>query len=150
MTMKTNCGSCYVSSTLIRTNRLLNVSLAKMCLFEISREWQFGVCKHGVCVRAQSLQLCLTLCDPMDCSPPGSSVHGIFQARILEWVAMPSFRGSSNLRIEPACPSLVGGFFTAALPGKMDFSAALICNSGSSFQNKFKPHLSSLHKLLNV
>ena len=33
-------------------------------------------------------QLCLTLCDPMDCSPPGSSVHGIFQARILEWVAI--------------------------------------------------------------
>ena len=35
-------------------------------------------------------QLCLTLCNPMDCSPPGSSVHGIFQARILEWVAMCS------------------------------------------------------------
>ena len=37
----------------------------------------------------------LTLCDPMDCSPPGSSVHGILQARILEWVSMPSSRGSS-------------------------------------------------------
>ena len=34
-------------------------------------------------------------CDPMDCSPPGSSVHGILQARILEWVAMPSSKGSS-------------------------------------------------------
>ena len=34
-------------------------------------------------------QLCLTLCDPMDCSPPDSSVHGILQARILEWVAIP-------------------------------------------------------------
>ena len=33
-------------------------------------------------------QLCTTLCDPMDCSPPGSSIHGIFQARILEWVAI--------------------------------------------------------------
>ena len=43
----------------------------------------------------QVLHLCLTLCDPMDCSPPGSSVHGILQARILEWVAMPSSRGSS-------------------------------------------------------
>ena len=39
----------------------------------------------GVCVCAQS---CLTLCDPMDCSPPGFSVHGIFQARILEWLAI--------------------------------------------------------------
>ena len=40
-----------------------------------------------------SLQSCLTLCDPMDCSPPGSSVHGISQARILEWVSMPLSRG---------------------------------------------------------
>ena len=37
---------------------------------------------------AKSLQLCPTLCDPMDCSPPGSSVHGILQARTLEWVAI--------------------------------------------------------------
>ena len=42
-------------------------------------------------------QLCLT-CDPMDCSPPGSSVHGIFQARILEWVAISFSRGSSRPR----------------------------------------------------
>ena len=41
-------------------------------------------------VFAKSLQLCLILHDPMDCSPPGSSVHGILQARILEWVTMPS------------------------------------------------------------
>ena len=40
-------------------------------------------------------QSCLTLCDPMDCSPPGSSVHGILQARILEWVAIPFSRSSS-------------------------------------------------------
>ena len=45
-----------------------------------------------LCVPAKSLQLCPTLCDPMNCSPPGSSVHGILQARILEWVAMPSSR----------------------------------------------------------
>ena len=48
-----------------------------------------------VSVRAKLLQLCLTLCDPMDCSPLGTSVHGIFQARILEWVAIPLSRGSS-------------------------------------------------------
>ena len=40
------------------------------------------------CVDAKSLKSCPTLCDPMDCSPPGSSVHGILQARILEWVAI--------------------------------------------------------------
>ena len=43
-------------------------------------------------------QMFLTLCDPVDCSPPGSSVHGILQARILEWVAMPSSRRSSRPR----------------------------------------------------
>ena len=41
-------------------------------------------------------QLCPTLCDTMDCSPPGSSVHGILQARILEWVAISFSRGSSQ------------------------------------------------------
>ena len=41
-------------------------------------------------------QLCLTLCNPVDCSPPGSSVQGIVQARILVWVAMPSSRGLPN------------------------------------------------------
>ena len=54
------------------------------------------------CMHAKSLQSCLTLCDPMDCNPVGSSVHGILQARILEWVAMLSSRASSQLRdIEP-------------------------------------------------
>ena len=48
--------------------------------------------KIGVCVCVQSR---LTLCDPVDCSLPGFSVHGIFQARILEWVAISSSRGSS-------------------------------------------------------
>ena len=47
-------------------------------------------------------QLCPTLCDPMDCSPPGSSVHGILQARTLELVAMPSSRGASPSRVEHA------------------------------------------------
>ena len=49
-------------------------------------------------VCTQSLQSCPTLCDTMDCSPPGSSVHGILQARILQWVAMPTSRGSSQPR----------------------------------------------------
>ena len=43
-------------------------------------------------------QLCPTLCDPMNCSPPGSSVHGILLARILKWVAIPFSRGSSQPR----------------------------------------------------
>ena len=59
-------------------------------------------------------QLCPTLCDPMDCSPPGSSVHGILQARILEWVAISSSRESSYPGIESMFPALAGGFFTTA------------------------------------
>ena len=60
---------------------------------------------------------CLTLCDPRDCSPPGSTVHGIFLARILDWVAMPSSRGSSPPRIKPvSCTA--GGLFTPEPPGK--------------------------------
>ena len=46
----------------------------------------------------KSLQLCLTLCDPMDCSHPGSSIHGIFKARVLEWVAI-AFSTSTNHNI---------------------------------------------------
>ena len=51
--------------------------------------------EQSVCMHAKSLQSCLTLCNPMNSSLPGSSVRGILQARILEWAAMPSFRGSS-------------------------------------------------------
>ena len=52
-------------------------------------------------------QLCPGLCNPMDCSPPGSSVHGIFQVRILEWVAIFYSRGSSQplLGLNPGCTS---------------------------------------------
>ena len=67
-------------------------------------------------VHAQSLRVCLTLCDPVDCSPPGSSVLGF--SRILEWVAMPFSRGSSQPRdrIQVAC--LAADFFSIELPGK--------------------------------
>ena len=51
-----------------------------------------------VCVCVKSLQSCPTLCHPMDCSPPGPLVHGILQARILEWVAISFSRGSSPPR----------------------------------------------------
>ena len=55
---------------------------------------------------SEGAQLCPTLCDPMDCSPPGSSSHGLFQARILEWVAISFFRGSSRPGIEPGSPAV--------------------------------------------
>ena len=57
-------------------------------------------------------QSCLTLCDPMDCSPPGSSVHGILQARILEWVAIPFSMVSSRRRDRTQVSLIAGRFFT--------------------------------------
>ena len=57
-------------------------------------------------------QLCLTLCDPMDCSLPGSSVLGVAQARVLEWVAIPSCRGSSRPRDQTQVSCIAGGFFS--------------------------------------
>ena len=62
---------------------------------------EFPVCFLHACVHAKSLRSCPTLCDPMDCNPPGPSVHGILQARILECIAMPSSRGFSWPRDEP-------------------------------------------------
>ena len=66
-------------------------------------------------------QLCPTLCDPMDCSPPGFSVHGILQARILEWVPFPPPGDLPHPGIEPASlasPALAGEFFTTEPPKK--------------------------------
>ena len=57
-------------------------------------------------VKLKVTQSCLTLCDPVDCSPPGSSVHGILQARILEWVAISFSRDLPNPGIKPRCPAL--------------------------------------------
>ena len=69
------------------------------------------------CVCTKSLQSCPTLCNPMDCSPPGSSVHGILQARILEWVAISFSRDLPNLGTELMSlmsPALAGRFFTTS------------------------------------
>ena len=67
---------------------------------------------------AKLLQLCLTLHNPLDCSPVGSSVHRILQARILEWNAMPSSRRSSRRRDQTHISWLAGRFFTTEPPGK--------------------------------
>ena len=69
-------------------------------------------------------QSCPTLCGHVDCNPPGSSVHGMSQARILEfWSGLPFHTPGDllNPAIEPSSlvsPTLVGGFFTPAPPGK--------------------------------
>ena len=73
------------------------------------------VCVHSV---AQSYP---TLCDPMDCSPPGSSVQGIFQTRMLEQVAIPPPWNLPDTGIEPTpltSPALAGRFSTTVTPGR--------------------------------
>ena len=86
------------------------------------------ICTCVLC--AKSLQSCPTLFDPMDCSPPGSSVHGILQARIVERVAIASSRGSSCPR-DQACASYVsyvaGGFFTSSSTRKAPCTHTHIC-----------------------
>ena len=85
---------------------------------------------------AKLLQLYLTLCNPTDCSLPSSSVNGILQARILEWVAISSTRGSSCLGITPRSlmsPALAGGFFT--------ISTTWEAHKSTIFQYKIKSKL---------
>ena len=62
-------------------------------------------------------KLCPNRWDTMDCSPPDSSVYGIFQARILEWVAFPTPGDPPNPWIKPVSPALAGRFFTTEAPG---------------------------------
>ena len=83
-----------------------------------------------VCLCAQSLQSCLTLCNPTDCSPPGSLSMGFFQARILEWVVMPSSRGSSQPRDQtPICLHFLHCrqilSLPIELPGKPEYNICL-------------------------
>ena len=69
-----------------------------------------------MCVK--SLQSCLTIYNTLDCSPPGSSGHGIFQARILEWVAIPSPEDLPDPGIEPRSPALQADSLTTDLRGQ--------------------------------
>ena len=61
---------------------------------------------------SESRSVCLTLCNPMDYSLPGSSVHGVLQARILEWLAVPFSKGSSQPRDQTLVSCIAGRFFT--------------------------------------
>ena len=78
-----------------------------------------------VCLGTKSLQSCPILCDPMDHSPPGPSVPGILLARILKWLAVPSFRDRPDPEIEPVSPTsytLATKFFTTNTTGSISGS----------------------------
>ena len=79
---------------------------------------QFKLTKQSSCQSLLVAQLCPTFCDPMDCSPPGSSVHGILQAAMLEWIAIPFSRVSSQPRDQACVSCSAGGAFRCKLPGK--------------------------------
>ena len=97
-----------------------------------------AVCSLCVCVYVcvcEVTQSCLTLCDPIDCSPPGSSVYGILQARILEWVAISFSRGSSQPRDRTQVSCIAGRCFVLwatreahMLPAKSLQSCPTLCH----------------------
>ena len=101
----------------------LSVDLCSLAAIHLGQSLSLVSCEMGTMIVsisrmcAKSLQSCLTLCDPIDCSLPGSSVHGILQSRILEWVAMPSSRDLPKPGIELLSlmsPALAGGFVTTS------------------------------------
>ena len=85
--------------------------MARVMASPRGKEHLFKALEEFVVVQSLSAK-CPTLCNPVDCSPPGSSVHGVSQARILELVAISFSRGSSQTRIKPASPALAGRFLT--------------------------------------
>ena len=88
-----------VAKTFISFLLLQSLGITHCILFEVK-------------VKVLVAQLCLTLYDPMDCSLPGSSIHGILQARILEWEAIPFSRASSQPRGQTLVSCSAGRFFT--------------------------------------
>ena len=85
------------------------------------------------CPQVSVAQSCRTLCDPLGCSPPGSSVPGVLQARILEWVAVSFSRGSSQPRNQTQVSCMVGRFYTvwatreASCPHRVFYLSLNLC-----------------------
>ena len=85
------------------------------------KEWSSHLFLYiHLCVQAKLLQSCMTLWDLRNCNLPGSSVHGILQETILEWVAVSSSRGSSRPRDRTQVSCISGGFFTVWATGNLE------------------------------
>ena len=93
---------------------LISLALAGR-FFTTSATWE----AHESESESEVAQSCPTLCDPMDCSLPGSSLHGILQARVLEWVAISFSRGLPDPGIEPWSPVFQADALTPEPPGKL-------------------------------
>ena len=114
---------CPLGDERAQKMRALLGLVAQSCLtsqprgLKLREDWHI----YTIDTRCLVTRLCPAACDPMDCSLPGSSVHGILQARVLEWVAISFSRGSSwpRDRTHVSCVSHIRGeFFTVGLPGK--------------------------------
>ena len=103
----------------------------------LGRTWPW---MRGLCMHAKLLQWCLTLCNPMDYSPLGSSVHGTLQVRILGWIAIFFFWGPSRPRDRTCGSCLAGGFFTVELRGKPEGTLHLRpCPRGLTAEGFYSP-----------
>ena len=93
-----------------------------------------------ICYKVKVLvtQMCLTLCNPRDCSSSGFSVHGILQARILEWVAIPFSRGSSWPRDQTWISCIAGRFLTIWTSRKAQYDVTCMKNGSFGEENQEK------------
>ena len=112
--------------------RIVRKLLSSFLLFIRSYGGKSRPGKKGKVLVAQS---CLTLCDPMDCSPPGSSAHGILQARVLEWVTMSFSRGLPEPGIEPRSLALQADSLPSEPPGSP--IKVIICAYSSTLSQNF-------------
>ena len=122
--------NCAISSNIFWHCPSLGLEWKLTFSSPVSKCWVFQICWHTECstltalsflyVKVLVTQLCLTLCNHMDCSPSGSSVHRILQERILEWVAIPFSRGSSQPRDRTWFSCIIGRFFTVWVTREID------------------------------
>ena len=111
------CPICLASLPLLSTSPLTFCTRRRKIKIVIIKLWQKAIMK-GKERKMEVVQSCLTLCDPVDCSLPGFSIHGILQARILEWVTFPSPGDLPDSWIESGSPALEADTSTSEPPGK--------------------------------
>ena len=109
--------TCFVEWDKLQSCLIIFVQIIWLCLVKVQLS-KILVFPTHLESESEVTQSCPNLCDSMNCSLPGTSVHGIFQARILEWVVIFFFRGSSNPGIEPRVSRIIGRRFTVWAPKK--------------------------------
>ena len=126
----------------------LIISVSILLIFPKLNEWSWLSRRQISYMMKNMLELftqsCSILCDHMDCSPPGSSVHGILQVRMLEWVAPSFFPGDlSDPGIEPRCPALQADSLLSKPPGKPKKYTKVFKNLMLHFDNSYNFNLFS-------